>query len=70
LQVAGQGFDHAFAPALLLLALGNETAQVPLELDLLLVYVLQGAVLRLADALLHSLQQDHVVRQVRRHGAR
>ena len=37
---------------MLLLTLGNEAAQVPVELDLLLVDLLQGAVLRLADALL------------------
>ena len=37
---------------MLLLALGNEAAQVPVELDLLLVDLLQGAVLSFADALL------------------
>lgn len=60
LQVAGQGFDHAFAPALLL-ALGDEAAQVPVELHLLLVDLSQGAVLGLAYPLLHGGQQLVVV---------
>ena len=54
LQVAGQGFDDAFAPAVLLLALGDEAAQVLVKLNLLLVDLLQGAVLRLAHALLNG----------------
>ncbi|WP_216678938.1 hypothetical protein [Hymenobacter siberiensis] len=37
-----QVLDYAFAPAVLLLALGNELAQVLLELDLLLIDLPQG----------------------------
>nr|WP_245897092.1 hypothetical protein [Hymenobacter nivis] len=44
MQVAGQVFDHAFAPAVLLLALGNKLAPVPIQLHLLLVDLLKGAV--------------------------
>lgn len=39
LQVAGQGFDNAVAPAVPLLALGHELAQVLVEPDLQLVVV-------------------------------
>jgi len=46
---------------MLLLALGNEAAQVPVELDLLLVDLLQGAVLGFADALLGGGEQLIVV---------
>ena len=61
LQVAGQGFDHAFAPAVGLLALGNELAQVPVQLHLLLVYLLESAVLGGAHALLHLGEQLLIV---------
>lgn len=63
----GQRGDYTFAPAVRLLALGNELAQVPVELHLLLIYLLEGAVLGFAHALLHGGEQLVVVGRGRVH---
>jgi hypothetical protein len=68
LQVVRQVLDYAFAPAVLLLALGNELAQVLLELDLLLIDLPQGLVLGFANALFHGSEQLVVVGSGRIHG--